>query len=43
MAMLAGGDQLPNVRLRVGASGAIELPGDIDTDYAVILFYRGHW
>ena len=43
MNKLDSGDQLPTFTLKLGESGTINLPGDIKTDYAVILFYRGHW
>lgn len=43
MKKLDGGDQLPEFKLTVGENEHIVLPQDIDTDYAVILFYRGHW
>tara|TARA_R110002072_G_scaffold89232_4_gene199884 strand:+ start:9147 stop:9278 length:132 start_codon:yes stop_codon:yes gene_type:complete len=43
MSKLDAGDQLPDVTLKVGESGLISLPNDITTDYAVVLFYRGHW
>lgn len=41
--MLNSGDQLPGFSLKIGASSHIDLPADIATDYAIILFYRGHW
>jgi hypothetical protein len=37
------GGQLPEFTLQVGVSETINLPSDIESDYAVILFYRGHW
>ena len=43
MNQLDGGDQLPDLSLRVGESDSVNLPADIETDYAIILFYRGHW
>jgi peroxiredoxin len=43
MNKLQNGDQLPPISLKVGESGIIHLPADIATDYAIILFYRGHW
>ncbi len=43
MTKLDNGDQLPSFSLKVGATDTITLPEDIETDYAVILFYRGHW
>jgi len=43
MTQLNMGDQLPEFTLKVGESGSISLPSEIETDYAIILFYRGHW
>ena len=43
MTMIDTGGQLPGFELKVGESGSVSLPQDIETDYAVILFYRGHW
>jgi peroxiredoxin len=43
MKKLDSGDQLPEFTLTVGAGEQIILPQDINTDYAIILFYRGHW
>ena len=40
---LAGGDDFPSLSLNIAGGGTVSLPDDIDTDYAVILFYRGHW
>ena len=43
MTQLNMGGQLPDFSLNVGESETISLPSDIETDYAIILFYRGHW
>jgi peroxiredoxin len=43
MNKLDGGDQLPDFSLKVGESGSINLPADIETEYGIVLFYRGHW
>ena len=43
MQKLDAGDQLPDFVLKVGESDNLNLPADIETDYAIILFYRGHW
>ena len=43
MSKLDSGDQLPDFNLQVGEQGSISLPSDLDTDYGIILFYRGHW
>ena len=36
-------DQFPDIELTSSTGEQIQLPADIDTDYAVVLFYRGHW
>ena len=43
MSKLDAGDMLPDVSIKVGESETISLPADITTDYAIVLFYRGHW
>ena len=43
MNQLDSGDTLPDITLKVGEHDSISLPSDIDSDYAIILFYRGHW
>ena len=40
---LDNGDQLPDFSLNIGESDTLNLPADIQTKYAIILFYRGHW
>ena len=40
---LEAGDQFPQINLNIVGGSAITLPDDIDTDHAIILFYRGHW
>lgn len=40
---LTGGDTFPRMTLSIAGGGAITLPDAIDTRYAVVLFYRGHW
>ena len=40
---LQGGDTLPSVTLRLTGGGQVTLPDDLETDYGVVLFYRGHW
>ena len=37
------GDSFPNVQLSLVDSGSLDLPGEMDARYKVILFYRGHW
>ena len=40
---LNGGDQFPALTLNAAGGGQIHLPADIETPYALVLFYRGHW
>ena len=37
------GGQFPDIELAIAGGGKLRLPADIDTPYAFILFYRGHW
>lgn len=36
-------DQFPEITLTSTDDSVIRLPADIEADYAVVLFYRGHW
>jgi hypothetical protein len=40
---LDAGSTFPEIRLQHLDGRALSLPGDIETDYAVVLFFRGHW
>jgi peroxiredoxin len=40
---LEPGDSFPEMSLNLVGGGTIDLPGDLKSNYAVILFYRGHW
>jgi len=40
---LDAGATFPSLLLQLPDDGRLELPADISTDYAVVLFYRGHW
>ncbi len=40
---LQGGDALPQIELQLAGGGQINLPANIETPHAAILFYRGHW
>jgi peroxiredoxin len=40
---LALGDTFPQLKLNIAGGNTFTLPDDISTDYAVVLFYRGHW
>ena len=37
------GSQFPNMTVNLTGGGVINLPGDMDGKYNVVLFYRGHW
>tara|TARA_A100001037_G_scaffold299630_1_gene325706 strand:- start:285 stop:422 length:138 start_codon:yes stop_codon:yes gene_type:complete len=38
------GDTFPAMTLNVvGGGGTITVPDDLDTDYNIVLLYRGHW
>lgn len=43
MTQLDAGSILPDIELKVGESEVVRLPQDIETDYSILLFYRGHW
>jgi len=40
---LAPGDPFPELRLNTLGGNEMVLPHDIQTEYAIVLFYRGHW
>ncbi len=40
---LDAGDTLPSVTLNTVGGQKVALPSDVETPYAVVLFYRGHW
>ena len=42
-AKLEPGDQFPDLPLKIAGGGEVILPDAIETDYAFVLFYRGHW
>jgi len=37
------GDSFPNMTVTRVGGGEINLPGDMDGKYNIVLFYRGHW
>ena len=43
MEKLTTGDDFPSLTLHLTDGGTLELPGEIDTNMAIVLFYRGHW
>ncbi len=40
---LGPGDAFPEMRLDLVGGGTIDLPSSHESNYSVILFYRGHW
>jgi len=40
---LTGGDDFPEIKLEIAGGPPVSLPDDINTPYALVLFYRGHW
>lgn len=40
---LASRDQFPTLKLTTVGGDTVTLPDDIETPYAIVLFYRGHW
>ncbi len=42
-AKLNTGDIFPELSLDLVGGGSLELPGGLEGNYRVILFYRGHW
>ena len=37
------GDTFPEMSLTTTAGDQITLPTDIESPFAIVLFYRGHW
>ncbi|MEJ2133184.1 MAG: hypothetical protein P8Y95_16530 [Gammaproteobacteria bacterium] len=42
-AKLVGGDTFPELTLQIAGGESLTLPTDIETPFAIVLFYRGHW
>ncbi len=40
---LASGADFPNLTLNIAGGDRLSLPGDLNSTYSVVLFYRGHW
>ena len=40
---LRSGDRLPSVAFDLVGGGTRTLPDDLETDFGVLLLYRGHW
>jgi hypothetical protein len=43
MEKLNSGDDFPGISLNIAGGGTLNLPDDISTKFAIVLFYRGHW
>jgi peroxiredoxin len=37
------GAAFPKLTLKLVSGGTLDLPDDLEGNYKVILFYRGHW
>ncbi len=40
---LGPGAAFPSLTVNQVGGGTINLPGDLDGKYNIVLFYRGHW
>ena len=40
---LRAGDTFPSVTLNLVGGGSVTIPDDLQSDFGVVLFYRGHW
>lgn len=40
---LDAGDEFPALTIEVAGGGFLNIPGDMDGKYRIIMFYRGHW
>jgi len=40
---LGAGEQFPSINLNVGSDQSISVPEDLETEYTMLLIYRGHW
>jgi hypothetical protein len=36
-------DTFPSITLFIAGGGTLTVPDEIETPYAILLFYRGHW
>jgi len=36
-------DIFPSITLSLAGGGTLTIPDEIETPYAILLFYRGHW
>jgi len=37
------GEQFPSMVLNIGSDQTISVPEDLETEYTMLLIYRGHW
>ena len=37
------GDAFPEMRFALASGGTRTLPDEIDANFQIVLFYRGHW
>ena len=40
---LDAGDSFPDITLNLVGGSTLNLPGDLKSNYSIVLFYRGHW
>ena len=40
---LDAGDSFPEMTLNLVGGSTLNLPGDLKSNYSIVLFYRGHW
>jgi hypothetical protein len=40
---LDAGDRFPEMTFNLVGGSTLQLPGDLKSNYNIILFYRGHW
>ena len=36
-------DSFPDITLNLVGGSTLNLPGDLESNYSIVLFYRGHW
>jgi len=39
---LDAGDSFPDITLKLVGCSTLNLPGDLKSNYSIVLFYRGH-
>jgi peroxiredoxin len=40
---LLPGTDFPDLTLNIAGGETLSLPGDLNSTYSIVLFYRGHW